>query len=66
MTTVSDQQSMQVRGSGFVIVFGKSYPRGGSSDHYFKFKRGPGRVSGLSFSYGANSWAGGFATAYAR
>lgn len=64
MATISDQQGMEVRGSGFVIVFGKSYARGGGSDHYFKVRRH--RARGSSFSYGGGSWAGGFARAYAR
>ena len=64
MTTLSDQQGMEVRGSGFVIVFGKSYASGGGSDSYFKIRRH--RARGSSFSYGTSSWSYGFASAYAR
>jgi hypothetical protein len=63
ITTMSDQQAMDVRGSGFVIVFGKSYASGGGSDHYFKIRRN--YASGSSWSYGTSTWSGGFASGFA-
>jgi hypothetical protein len=54
---------MDVRGSGFVIVFGKSYASGGGSDHYFKIRRN--YAYGSSWSHGTRTWSGGFARGFA-
>jgi predicted ribosomally synthesized peptide with SipW-like signal peptide len=63
IASISDRQAMDVRGSGFVVVFGKSYARGGGSDSYFKIRRNV--AYGSSWSHGSRTWSGGFAGGFA-
>ena len=62
ISVLSDRQAQEIRGQGFVVVFGRSYA-GGRSDSYFRVRRHFAR--GSSFSYGRGTFAGGFAGAYA-
>ena len=58
LTVMSDRQAEEVRGEGFVLVFGRSFA-GGSSDRYFKVRR---RFAfGKSFSSNGGTFAGGWA-----
>ena len=62
MTIIPDSQAQEIRGQGFVVVFGRSYA-GRRSDSYFKVRRN--FAYGSSSSSSRRSYAGGWSVGFA-
>ena len=72
MTPLSDIRAKEIRGSGYVVVYGRSRVTGGRLDRYFR--RHPTRARGRSRSRirlgnphnGLTAWASGYAVGFAN
>ena len=60
---VSDSVALEVRGTGRVVVWGRSSVTGAASDHYFRVRRN--FAAGATFSASGGAVAGGFSSAVA-
>ncbi len=62
MIAISDRQAEQIRGNGFALTFGRSFAFGGTPDGYFRPQSNVS--SGVNFSSGHGTWAGGGSFAF--